>query len=78
MSAGPEPSRQRPLLSIAMPTRNRPELLDRALASVAEATAPVADRVEVAVSDGSTDEASGQVVRHRLSRTGDRKLNHAL
>jgi glycosyltransferase involved in cell wall biosynthesis len=67
VNAGPEPSRQRPLLSIAMPTRNRPELLDRALASVAEATAPVADRVEVAVSDGSTDEASGQVVHRRLA-----------
>jgi glycosyltransferase involved in cell wall biosynthesis len=68
VSAGhPQPSPQRPLLSIAMPTRNRPELLDRALASVAEATSPVADRVEVAVSDGSTDEASGRVVRRRLA-----------
>jgi glycosyltransferase involved in cell wall biosynthesis len=68
MSAGhPERSPRRPLLSIAMPTRNRPELLDRALASVVEATATVADRVEVAVSDGSTDEASGKVVRRRLA-----------
>jgi glycosyltransferase involved in cell wall biosynthesis len=63
----PGASPPRPLLSIAMPTRNRPELLDRALASVIEATAAVADRVEVAVSDGSTDDASGQVVGRRLA-----------
>jgi glycosyltransferase involved in cell wall biosynthesis len=52
-------------LSIAMPTRNRPELLERAIGSVLEAAGPVAGQVEVAVSDGSTDEASGEVV-HRL------------
>jgi glycosyltransferase involved in cell wall biosynthesis len=52
-------------LSIAMPTRNRPELLERAIGSVREAAGPVAGQVEVAVSDGSTDEASGEVV-HRL------------
>jgi glycosyltransferase involved in cell wall biosynthesis len=50
-----------------MPTRNRPELLERALASVVEATGPVASQVEVAVSDGSTDEASGAVVRRLLA-----------
>jgi glycosyltransferase involved in cell wall biosynthesis len=55
------------LLSIAMPTRNRPELLERALASVVEASALVAEQVEVAVSDGSTDDASGQVVRRMLA-----------
>jgi glycosyltransferase involved in cell wall biosynthesis len=54
-----------PALSIAMPTRNRPELLERAIGSVLEAAGPVAGQVEVAVSDGSTDEASGEVV-HRL------------
>jgi glycosyltransferase involved in cell wall biosynthesis len=48
-----------------MPTRNRPELLERAIGSVIEAVAPVAGQVEVAVSDGSTDDASGKVV-HRL------------
>jgi glycosyltransferase involved in cell wall biosynthesis len=48
-----------------MPTRNRPELLERAITSVVDATRPVAHQVEVAVSDGSTDEASGEVV-HRL------------
>jgi glycosyltransferase involved in cell wall biosynthesis len=57
----------RPLLSIAMPTRNRPELLDRALGSVIEATRTVAGQVEVAVSDGSTDDASGEVVHRRLA-----------
>ena len=54
-----------PPLSIAMPTRNRPELLERAIGSVLEAAGPVASQVEVAVSDGSTNEASGEVV-HRL------------
>jgi glycosyltransferase involved in cell wall biosynthesis len=53
------------LLSIAMPTRNRPDLLERALGSLIDATASVAQHVEVAVSDGSDDEASGRVV-HRL------------
>jgi glycosyltransferase involved in cell wall biosynthesis len=50
-----------------MPTRNRPELLERALGSVAEATEPVAEQVEVAVSDGSTDDASGRLVRRLLA-----------
>jgi glycosyltransferase involved in cell wall biosynthesis len=53
---------ERPLLSIAVPTRNRPELLERALGSVVRALAPVAEHVEVTVSDGSDDEASGRVV----------------
>ena len=48
-----------------MPTRNRAELLERALRSVVGAVAPVAGQVEVAVSDGSDDDASGAVV-HRL------------
>lgn len=54
-----------PLLSITMPTRNRAELLEGALASVVEAMAPVASCVEVTVSDGSDGEESGQVT-HRL------------
>jgi Glycosyl transferase family 2 len=57
----------RPRLSIAMPTRNRSELLERALGSVLDATAPVAEQVEVTVSDGSTDDASGRVVRRLLA-----------
>ena len=56
-----------PLLSITMPTRNRPQLLERALRSVVGAVAPVAGQVEVAVSDGSDDEASGRVVRRLLT-----------
>jgi glycosyltransferase involved in cell wall biosynthesis len=63
----PGTSSARPLLSIAMPTRNRPELLERALASVIEATGPLAEQVEIAVSDGSTDEASGTVVQRLLA-----------
>ena len=50
-----------------MPTRNRPELLERALGSALEATAAVAGQVEVTVSDGSDDDASGQVVRRLLA-----------
>jgi glycosyltransferase involved in cell wall biosynthesis len=56
-----------PLLSITMPTRNRPQLLERALRSVVGAVAPVAGQVEVAVSDGSDAEASGTVVRRLLT-----------
>jgi glycosyltransferase involved in cell wall biosynthesis len=57
----------RPRLSIAMPTRNRPELLERALGSVRKAAADVADQVQVTVSDGSDDNASGQVTRRLLA-----------
>ena len=56
---------QQPLLSVTVPTRNRPELFERALRSVVAAVTPVAREVEVAVSDGSDDGASGAVV-HRL------------
>jgi len=58
-------TQSKPLLAVTMPTRNRPELLERALRSVIEALEPVAMQVEVAVSDGSDDDASGVVV-HRL------------
>jgi glycosyltransferase involved in cell wall biosynthesis len=57
----------RPVLSITMPTRNRPQLLERALRSVVGAVAPVAAQVEVAVSDGSDADASGAVVRQLLT-----------
>ena len=50
-----------------MPTRNRPELLGRALGSALEATADVAGQVEVTVSDGSDDDASGQVAQRLLA-----------
>jgi glycosyltransferase involved in cell wall biosynthesis len=55
------------LLSITMPTRNRPGLLERALHSVVRAAAPVAEHVEVAVSDGSDDDATGAVVERILA-----------
>jgi glycosyltransferase involved in cell wall biosynthesis len=58
---------RRPLLSIAMPTRNRAGLLERALHSVVSAIAAVAEHVEVAVSDGSDDESTGAVVRQVLA-----------
>jgi glycosyltransferase involved in cell wall biosynthesis len=58
---------QTPPLSITMPTRNRPGLLERALHSVVRAVAPVAEHIEVAVSDGSDDAATGDVVRRVLT-----------
>jgi glycosyltransferase involved in cell wall biosynthesis len=56
-----------PLLSITMPTRNRPGLFERALGSVLRAMAPVAEQVEITVSDGSDDEATGQVAQRLLT-----------
>lgn len=50
-----------------MPTKDRSELLERALGSVLGATASVAKQVEVTVSDGSADDASAQVVRRLLT-----------
>jgi glycosyltransferase involved in cell wall biosynthesis len=57
---------ERPQLSITMPTRNRPGLLERALRSVVRAVAPVAEHIEVAVSDGSDDDATRDVVKRSL------------
>ena len=56
-----------PVLSLVMPTRNRPELLERALRSLVTAMAPVAEHVEVTVSDGSDTDASGRVVERLLT-----------
>jgi glycosyltransferase involved in cell wall biosynthesis len=56
-----------PLLSITMPTRNRTELFERALRSVIQATASVAERVEITVSDGSDDDSTGRVVERLLA-----------
>ena len=64
---GQSASVSRPLLSITMPTKDRPQLLSRALASVAGAVGPVADQVELTVSDGSDDDASGRVVDRLLA-----------
>jgi glycosyltransferase involved in cell wall biosynthesis len=55
-----------PLLSITMPTRNRPELFERALRSVLQATAPVAEHIEITVSDGSDDGSTRRVVEQLL------------
>ena len=62
----------RPLLSITMPTKDRPHLLSRALASVGRAVGPEADRVELTVSDGSGDDASAQAVKLFLARWAGR------
>jgi glycosyltransferase involved in cell wall biosynthesis len=66
-STGLEDDVARRLLSIAMPTRNRSGLLKRALGSVLQAAAPVAEHLEVTVSDGSDDDATGQVVQRFLA-----------
>lgn len=55
------------LLSIAVPTRNRPQLLERALRSVLAAAEGVEDRVEIALSDGSSDLESAAVVNALLT-----------
>jgi glycosyltransferase involved in cell wall biosynthesis len=56
-----------PLLSITIPTKDRPQLLSRALASVGRAMGPEADRVELAVSDGSASDASARAVDQFLA-----------
>jgi glycosyltransferase involved in cell wall biosynthesis len=67
----------RPLLSITMPTKDRPQLLARALASVARAVGPDASRVELTVSDGSANEASARVVERFLtSWAGEHRYVH--
>ncbi|MDQ3732103.1 MAG: glycosyltransferase [Pseudomonadota bacterium] len=48
-------------LSICIPTYNRPELLQRALASVAQTPPAQASHVEIIVSDNSTDDRSAAV-----------------
>ncbi|MCE3553475.1 glycosyltransferase [Pseudonocardia sp. RS11V-5] len=55
-----------PVLSLTMPTRNRPELLERALRSVVTAMASVAEQVEITVSDGSDADTSGHAVKRLL------------
>jgi glycosyltransferase involved in cell wall biosynthesis len=57
----PQPGR-RPLVSVTTATRNRPALLERALGSVQQAAAGLPGLVEIVVSDGSDDDASGAVV----------------
>ena len=54
-------------MSIAMPTRNRPQLFERALGSVVAPTTSVAADVEITVSDGSDDDATGQIVERLLT-----------
>ena len=63
--AAAEEKRRRPLKRFR-PTRNSPELLERALRSLVTAMAPVAEHVEVTVSDGSEANTSGRVVDRLL------------
>jgi GT2 family glycosyltransferase len=64
---GQPASASRPLLSITMPTKDRPELLSRALVSVGRAVGSDAEQVELTVSDGSADDASAQAVDRFLA-----------
>ncbi|HUG83677.1 MAG TPA: glycosyltransferase family 2 protein, partial [Euzebya sp.] len=47
-----------PVLSVCIPTYNRPDMLERALRSVTDGPRPPAGEVEIVVSDNSTDERS--------------------
>lgn len=54
-------------LSVCIPTYNRPALLQRALRSVVgDASTDIAERVEVVISDNSSDDASGRVAHAAL------------
>jgi glycosyltransferase involved in cell wall biosynthesis len=64
---GRTPGGPAPVLSITMPTRNRTALFERALGSVIQATASVAEHVEITVSDGSDDDATGKVAERLLA-----------
>ena len=55
-----------PLLSVAIPTRDRPAMLERAIRSVLVACGGMADAVEFAVSDGSATEDTSHVVTRLL------------
>lgn len=55
------------VLSVAVPTRNRPQLLERALRSFLSAAAGAEELIEVAVSDGSTGTESGELVAGLLA-----------
>ncbi len=54
-----------PLLTIAVPTYNRPDMLERALRSAIQPHTR-ADQVEIVVSDNSTDERSQELVERLL------------
>jgi glycosyltransferase involved in cell wall biosynthesis len=55
------------MLSITMPTRNRAALFERALTSVIDATASVAEHIEITVSDGSDDDATRKIAERLLT-----------
>lgn len=56
----------RPTLSVCIPAYNRPALFRTALRSVLAQAAPLGARVEVVVSDDSTDAATGEVCERQL------------
>ena len=55
------------ILSVTMPTRNRAKLFERALRSVIQTAAPVAEHIEITVSDGSDDSTTGKVAERLLA-----------
>jgi hypothetical protein len=71
MTASAEPRREgleEPglLLTVAIPTRDRPALLERAIRSAQQACRDIADVVEFTVSDGSATDESSHVVSRLL------------
>lgn len=56
-----------PVLSICIPTRHRPSLLRRALASVVQTPAEYGPSVELIVSDNSDDDSSEGIVKEALA-----------
>lgn len=60
----------RPTLSVCIPAYNRPALFRTALSSVVAQVGPLGARVELVVSDDSTDDATGEVCRRQLGPGG--------
>jgi glycosyltransferase involved in cell wall biosynthesis len=57
----------KPVLSICIPAFNRPTLLDRTLRSIAVTEAGDAQRIELIISDDSTDERVGRIATVQLA-----------
>lgn len=69
--------RARPMLSVCVPTYNRPDLLERSLVSVRRTDDAVAKDVEIIVSDNSTNDRSGTIAEQVLDGwPGPRRYVH--
>lgn len=63
-------ARWRPVLSVCIPAYNRPQLVRIALRSVLDSEAAVTSKIEVVVSDDSTDHRVGEVCLEELNHWG--------